>query len=282
MKPSAYLETHFAQALVCPVYYYKKYETYTFKGQIYIIGVGADKERQNAPHPNKLYTEMQSRGKGLPAALLTGKEQRVKTDLLLSLLNLYEQFTPGLYGKWEFTAHDIELVCAWCSKYGMAVNDMSLDDDSLWMKERKIGFWLRGFYNRVHHLYSNYLLWRRVYYNDTDSTNFYAKTSIEECKNMLSGWMMQIDIRLKPDFSEMPAKYLLECPDLVEVAKGQLFFECMATDDYHTVGICEVCGKRFEKTRKNNMLCPQCQATRYKRTRERQRLEKLQNKEGEE
>lgn len=276
MKPSAYLETHFAQALVCPVYYYKRYEPYTYNGQIYIVGVEPDKERQNMANPDKLYVNMESRGKDLPTALLIGKEQRVKTDLLLSLLTLYEQFTPKLYGRWDFADRDIELVCEWCSKYGMAVNESGFGEDSLWMKERKVGFWLRGFYNRVHHLYSNYELWRRVYYNDTESSNFYANTPLEECKFHLAGWMSQIDIKLKPDFSEMPAKYLLECPDLVEVAKGQLLFECMATYEYYTVGICEVCGQRFEKTRKNNTLCPLCQSTRYKRTRERQRIEKLQ------
>lgn len=280
MKPSAYLETHFAQALVCPVYYFKKYEPYTFNGQIYIIGTERDDARQNAPNENKLYTSMEARGKDLPAALLIGKEQRVKTDLLLSLLNLYEKLTPGLYGRWAFTDHDIELVCAWCSRYGMGANDYSLDNESLWMKERKIGFSLRSFYNRLHHMYGNYELWRRVYYDDTDESNFYARTPIEECKSMLAGWMMQIDIHLKPDFSVMPAKYLLECPDLLEVAKGQLLFECMVTDEYYTIGICEVCKGRYEKTRKNNTLCPSCQATRYKRTRERQRIEKLQNKEG--
>ena len=56
--------------------------------------------------------------------------------------------------------------------------------NSLWMKERKIGL-AAEFYNRVHHLYSNYELWRRVYYKDTDSSNFYAKTPVDECKDIL-------------------------------------------------------------------------------------------------
>lgn len=109
--------------------------------------------------------------------------------------------------------------------------------------------------------------------HDMDIRNFYIKENIsdEQCIEFLKIHMMQLNIKLAPDFSVSPPTFFLMCDDLLEVAKAQMFFECMSTDSY-SVGVCAACGAPFPKKRKNNTHCEACQKTKYQRTREKQRM----------
>ena len=83
--------------------------------------------------------------------------------------------------------------------------------------------------------------------------------------------MALLNIRMMPVFDTELPTYQLVCPDLLEIAMAQMFFECMNTDGYN-IGVCTVCGSPFPKTRKNNTLCEECQRTKYQRTRDKQRM----------
>ena len=122
-------------------------------------------------------------------------------------------------------------------------------------------------------LYNCYLLWRVLYLGDISEKNFYVanKITIAQCKMYLKTNMALLNIRMMPVFDTELPTYQLVCPDLLEIAMAQMFFECMNTDGYN-IGVCTVCGSPFSKSRKNNTLCEDCQRTKYQRTRDKQRM----------
>lgn len=100
---------------------------------------------------------------------------------------------------------------------------------------------------------------------------FVKKITVNQCRSYLQSNFLLLDIRRTPVFDTDPPTYRLVCPDLLEIAMAQMFFECMNTDGYN-IGVCAVCGSPFPKTRKNNTLCEECQRTKYQRTRDKQRM----------
>ena len=112
-----------------------------------------------------------------------------------------------------------------------------------------------------------------AYLGDISEKNFYVsnKTTIAQCRMYLKTNMALLNIRMMPVFDADLPTYQLVCPDLLEIAMAQMFFECMNTDGYN-IGVCAVCGAPFPKTRKNNTLCEECQRTKYQRTRDKQRM----------
>ena len=122
-------------------------------------------------------------------------------------------------------------------------------------------------------MYKRQLLWRVLYLGDISEKNFYVsnKTTIAQCRMYLKTNMALLNIRMMPVFDADLPTYQLVCPDLLEIAMAQMFFECMNTDGYN-IGVCAVCGAPFPKTRKNNTLCEECQRTKYQRTRDKQRM----------
>ena len=183
---------------------------------------------------------------------------------------MYERLSADLYGHVpeRITENDIELIAAWCVHYGMPMESIEL-----WEKHSRIGFRLDTFYNRLLKLYNCYLLWRVLYLGDISDKNFYVsnKITVRQCRSYLQANMAMLDIRMVPVFDTEPPTFQLVCPDLLEIALAQMYFECMRTDGYN-IGVCAVCGAPFPKTRKNNTLCEECQRTKYQRTRDKQRM----------
>ena len=252
MKPSAFIDSHPTQAFSCTMSQFEKYEANSIDGVLYIIGTKTKEGRK---------------------PFLVEKIDR--TNLLNSLLSLYECLTPGMVGHVQelITEQDIHFICQWCKEYGTPMEDDTFNADSLWMKHRKVGFSISAFYGRLHSLYSCYLLWRKLYLGDIDKRNFYVAQNVplKQCREFLQVHMLTLNIRFAPTFESEPPSFHLLCPDMLEIAKAQMYFECMSTDGY-SVGVCAVCGSPFPKTRKNNTLCEACQRTKYQRTRERQRM----------
>lgn len=258
------IDAHPTQAFSCAVCHAGEYCPQTIDGDLYIVGVKPPKDK-------KVYYI----------------EKRNSTILLHSLLLLCESLTPGTYAHAEkITEQDVNCIIQWCNEYGMPMEErdgtLSISANSIWMKYRKVGFHVGTFINRLNDIYICYLLWRKLYLHDTSSENYYVANHVssENCLEFLTVRMLTLDVRFTPDFSITPPSFQMTCPDLVEVAKAQMYFECMSTDSF-SIGICSVCGASFVKTRKNNMLCEKCQSTKYKRTREKQRMLKNSKVEGE-
>ena len=148
----------------------------------------------------------------------------------------------------------------------------------LWNKYGKIGFNIKEFYNRLHHLYSAYELWQKAYLGEGDYDNFYVENEVSnrECLKHLEAHMATLEINLRPSFDEIPPTLVLECPDLMEIAKAQMFFECMSIGE-NSIGVCEVCGSPFAKYRKNHTQCPKCQQTAYQRSRNKKKIKEMVN-----
>ena len=249
MNTDLFVDAHPTQCFSCIVNNCSEYKSEVIDNQLFIVGTKPKEDKK----------------------LCTFKRTD-RTNILSSLLLLYEQLTDGVYGHPEkLTGADIERICKWCIAYGMPAE--ASGDADIWMKYGKVGFLASSFVNRLHDIYTCYLLWRKVYLHDTDIRNFYVEKNIsdEQCIEFLKFHMMQLNIKLAPDFSVSPPTFFLMCDDLLEVAKAQLFFECMSTDSY-SVGVCVACGAPFPKKRKNNTLCEACQKTKYQRTREIQRM----------
>ena len=245
------LDGHKTQDFNCLLSRFERYAPEIIDGQLHIVAV-----------------------KARPGVKAFKVQQRNRTELLQRFLRLYESLTPGLYGNVSkrITEQDLQIICNWCAANGTPIAEQ-FGDDSLWMKYKKVGFPVETFYNRLHDLYTCYLLWRRIYMHDETDSNYYAQQNVsrDECISHLAGHYASMNINLRPDFSVDPPTYNLWCDDLLAIAKAQLFFECMQSD-YYSIGVCSVCGRPFARTRKNNMLCEECQRTKYKRTRERQRM----------
>lgn len=259
MKMEIKPDSHPTQVLACYVGNITEYHSETIDGKLYIIATKRNDEKQ-------LFTF----------------EKLESTSLLHSLLLLYESLDvhgsamrPERYDT-EVTPNDIDRIIAWCVEHGLP-----FEEDSLRMKYHRIGFQIATFYSRLHEIYTCYLLWRVLYLKDTNSENYYVRkqVSAEKCRLYLQGHMATLDVRYVPDFSVEPPSFQVVCPDIMEIAKTQMFIECTVADYNFTVGICEVCGSVYVKTRKNNTQCPDCQATKVQRLRAKQRLAK-QQKEG--
>lgn len=198
------------------------------------------------------------------------------TSLLISLLSLYEQMKEYELKDAAETMDqdDVGHIIEWCRANGLPFESAKSEEDSLWLKHRAIGFNIANFYARLNDLYTAYLLWRRVYNMDSGDTNFYSRNhiSVEQCKESLHVRMLTMRIRVSPDFSTEPPRFFLECDDLMDAAKAQLFFLCMATDS-SVIGVCSVCGTPFRKMRKNHVLCENCQRTKYQRSRDKKRTQ---------
>lgn len=254
IKPDA----HTTQALSCYVANIAEYKSMTIDGKLYIVGTEKSKDK-------RLYTF----------------EELKSTSLLHSLLLLYESldihgssYRPEKYDT-VVTEHDLNAIIEWCKEHGMPIED----DNSLWMQHGKIGFEAAAFYRRLDDIYTCYLLWRKLYLKDESPENYYVKhgTSDEQCRLYLETRMRLLDVRYVPDFSVEPPSFNVVCNDLFGIAKAQMFIECTVQGVYNfTLGICEVCGAVYVKTRKNNTQCPACQKTKVQRMRQRQRLEKMQ------
>ena len=248
------IDGHPTQSFSCPMIYISECRAETINGKLYIVAT-KPKENQKA----------------------FAFDKNSRTNILSSLLVLYEKLSDDIYAHIEnITEEDIIHICDWCVEYGMPTEAMG--DDDIWMKDGKIGFVASDFCNRLHHLYTCYLLWRKIYLHDCDDSNYLVRSCVseDECRAHLGTHMASLNIHLTPDFSVNPPTFVLTCPDLLEVAKAQMFFECMATDSY-SVGVCSACGSPFPKKRKNNTLCEACQKTRYQRTREKQRMRKTES-----
>lgn len=265
MKMEIKPNTHPTQALGCYVYNLSEYCSETIDGKLYIVGTKQNDEKQ-------LFTF----------------EKLESTFLLHSLLLLYETLDihgsamrPDDYDK-KVTPGDVDKIIAWCIEHGMPFEETGdtscFNTDSIWMKYRKIGFEVARFYSRLHDIYTCYLLWRVLYLKDTDTENYYVynNVSLKDCRMFLQTHMMALDIRYTPDFNVEPPSFQIVCPDIMEVAKAQMFFECTVAEYNFTIGICEVCGAVYVKTRKNNTQCPTCQATKVQRLRAKQRMNKQQ------
>lgn len=198
------------------------------------------------------------------------------TSHLISLLTLYEKMQRynTAPNEIDITEEDTKSIIEWCEIYGlpMEMDFGDVNSNSLWMKYRKIGFSISTFYRLLHELYTTYSLWKRIYKNDMDNSNYYVKNnvSIEQCREFLQGHMITLSIRVSPDFSVDPPSFFLECDNLLAVAKAQLLFICMSADG-SGMGVCTVCSAPFQKMRKNHVLCEQCQRTKYQRSRDKKR-----------
>ena len=267
MKMEIKPDSHPTQVLACYVGNISEYQSEMIDGKLYITGTKQDEEKQ-------LFTF----------------EKLKSTSLLHSLLLLYESLDihgsairTDEYDR-RITSDDIDRIIAWCVQFGMPFEEQggtsAFGNDSLWMKRRKIGFQAATFYSRLHEIYTCYLLWRVLYLHDTDNENYYVREQVpaEKCRSYLQGHMLTLDVRYVPDFSVEPPSFEIVCPDLMEIAKAQMFIECTVADYNFTIGICEVCGSVYVKTRKNNTQCPDCQATKVQRLRARQRMNRQQQK----
>lgn len=247
MSPYAFLDNHATQGFSCLTAWCGRYAAETYDGILYLVGKEQKEEK-------KVITN----------------EKIGLTNILNTLLRLYERLSDDLYGHVveRITEKDIELIAEWSVRYGMP-----MESGELWEKHSRIGFRLDTFYNRLHKLYNCYLLWRVLYLGDISEKNFYVsnKITINQCRTSLQANMALLNIRMMPVFDTDPPTYQLVCPDLLEIAMAQMFFECMNTDGYN-IGVCTVCGSPFPKTRKNNTLCEECQRTKYQRTRDKQRM----------
>lgn len=268
MKMEIKPDTHPTQALGCYVYNISDFSQETFDGKLYIVGT----QKKNVDKQ------------------LISFEKLKSTVLLHSLLVLYEtldihgrSIRPDDYDK-KVTQGDIDKIIAWCIEYGMPFEEQggatSLKENSIWMKLGKIGFEVASFYSRLDDIYTCYLLWRVLYLKDTDTENYYVKKQVspEQCREYLETRMVDLDVRYVPDFSVEPPSFQIVCPDMMEVAKAQMFFECTVAEYNFTIGICEICGAVYVKTRKNNTQCPACRATKVQRLRAKQRLDKEKQK----
>ena len=251
LYPNDYIENMPMQTLTCKAARFQVYQSEIIDGKIYIIGKGKAEDDK----PTLFF------------------DKCCRSDLLISLLTLYERLDTVLYGHFDerVRSADIARICDWCSRYGMPMEASTADENSIWMKYGKIGFLASAFYSQLHELYTCYLLWRRIELPYTDQGNFYAKTPVDECKSILGAHMDTVDMRLRPDFSQYPPTYSLECENYMAVAKAHMFFICMSCE-FAFIGVCAVCGKPFTKTRKNNTLCEECQKTKSKRSRARKRV----------
>lgn len=266
MKMKIKPDSHPTQALACYVGNIAEYRAETIDGKLYIVGTKKDDEKN-------LFTF----------------EQLKSTYLLHSLLLLYESLDvhgsamrPDDYDK-RVTQDDLQRIIDWCIEHGLPMEETGgssvADENSLWMKYHKVGFEVSRFYSRLHELYTCYLLWRVIFLKDMDNENYYVRNQVppEKCRFYLQGLMATLDVRYVPDFSVETPSFQIMCPDMMEVAKAQMFFECTVSEWNFTIGICEVCGNVFVKTRKNNTQCPACQATKVQRLRAKQRRERQQN-----
>lgn len=249
--------THETLPLSCYVLHAAEYKTEIIDGKSYIIGTGKSDDRE-----------------------LCTFDTLASTTLLQSLLVLYESLdihggsmNLAEYEK-KITPADIDKIIAWSVEHGLPFEERG--EGSLWIKHGKVGFPLGTFYSRLNELYDCYLLWRVLYLHDTDPGNYYVanNVSLDECLENLKGFMSTLDVRYMPDFSVAPPSFMVVCPDIMEIAKTQMYVECTLNDSTYTVGICEVCGSVFVKKRKNNTQCPNCIATRVQRFRANQRAEK--------
>lgn len=247
MSPYAFIDTHATQEFTCLTAWCGRYAAETYDGMLYLVG----KEKKE---DKKVITY----------------EKVGQTNILNTLLRLYERLGDDLYGHIaeRITDEHIELISEWCIRYGMP-----MESEELWDKHSRIGFRLDTFYNRLHKLHSSYLLWRVLYLGDIDERNFYVsnKVTVKQCRSNLQAHMATLNIRMAPVFETEPPSLQFVCPDLLEIAMAQMYFECMRTDSYN-IGVCTVCGSPFPKTRKNNTLCEECQRTKYQRTRDKQRM----------
>lgn len=250
LTPREFIEETSTQSFSCKAAHFQAYQSGIIDGRLHIYGVG-----KSLGNKGTIFID-----------------QRDKNDLLISLLQLYEHLDPTLYGHFDERVQDVDIsrIIYWCNRYGLPMEASTLEEDSLWKKHGKVGFWVSDFYNRLHNLYTCYLLWLRIEYEDTEDDNFYSKTSIDECKAILQGHMLTLDIRLHPDFSQYPPTFHLDCENYMAVAYSQMFFQCMSHEAPY-IGVCAVCAQPFAKRRKNNTLCPECQSTKSKRSRDKAR-----------
>lgn len=247
MRPNEIIDTHATQAFSCYTVWCASYAAKSYDGVLYLVGKGKKDDKKAIAF-----------------------EKIGRTNILNTLLRLYERLSSDLYGHVaeKITERDIELISEWCIHYGIP-----METEELWEKHSQIGFRLDTFYNRLRKLHNSYLLWRVLYLGDISDDNFYvsSKATIGQCQSYLQADMATLDIHLSPVFETEPPTYRLVCPDLLEIAMAQMFFECMNTDGYN-IGVCAVCGSPFPKTRKNNTLCEECQRTKYQRTRDKERM----------
>ena len=275
MKAEEFIGKHPTQAFSCRVYRFSEYTLEVIENNQYLIGIKQEGEKK-----------------------ICSFEKKDRTELLCSLLSLYESFPSDIYTKINgsksesFPDGEVEKITRWCVKYGMPMEDNEPDTTSrfiehngikieipggrkLWQKHGKIGFKIKDFYNRLHHLYTAYELWQKAYMGENNYDNFYTKKSVAnmECVKLLEVNMSTLDIQLRPSFKEIPPTLELDCPDLMEIAKAQMFFECMSLGE-NSIGVCEICGSPFEKHRKNHMQCPKCQKAAYVRSRNKDKIQK--------
>lgn len=266
MKPENFIANYPAQTFSCFASRFKSFKVEEIDGHLYIVGAGLLDDK------NKTFIA----------------DKASSTELLVSLLNLYEQLSPDLHGHVDerITNVDEALIMDWCIRYGTPMEDggstgSPLDDDTIWRKYGKVGFRISVFYARLFDLYDCYMLWRRVSCNDTSVKNDRAVYSIESCTEILQGRMLTMDVRLRPNFECYPPTIKYECGDYMAVAKAHMFFLCVSSDAPY-VGVCEVCGKPFAKMRKNNTQCSLCQRTKSQRSRKGKRIAEQALKDAEE
>lgn len=266
MKPENFIANYPAQTFSCSASRFKSYKVEEIDGHLYIIGAGLLEAKKKTFIVDKASS----------------------TELLVSLLNLYEQLSPNLLRHVDerITNVDEALIMDWCIRYGTPMESggatgSPLDDDTIWRKYGKVGFRIADFYARLYDLYDAYMLWRRVGCNDTSKANTHADRPIESCKESLHVRMLTMDVRLRPNFECYPPTITYECGDYMAVAKAHMFFLCVSSDTPY-VGVCQVCGKPFAKMRKNNTQCSFCQRTKSQRSRREKRIAEQALKDAEE
>ena len=266
MKPGNLIMDYPAQSLTCCASKFKTYTVEQIDGHLYTIGAGRIGDEKETFKMDKMSS----------------------TTMLVSLLVLYEQLTPNLYGHVEerITNLDESYIMNWCIANGTPLetggSDGSIADaDSIWSKYGKVGFRIDSFYNQLHDLYQCYMLWRRLSCDDTTKENPYTDTPLETCKESLYVRMLTMNVRLRPNFECYPPTFYLECADYMAVAKAHMFFLCVSADAPY-VGVCEVCGKPFAKMRRNNTQCETCQRNKSQRSRKNKRIAEIAQKSAKE
>lgn len=203
-----------------------------------------------------------------------GKYKRALFDnieLLVSLLNLNSKLDPlyrkdGVTYENAVTEHDIFLMLEWCKEHGIPMENSPLGDAFIWKEYRRIGFSVRDFRTALHNLDSAFLLWKRIFLEDTQSSNFYANTPTDQCLSFLGAHFLNYEITVIKDLTNIPPKFSYGCSNMIGVAFSQLFFQCVPNHD-DQLGICSDCGSPMLKRRKNHVQCEACSRKRYEKSR---------------
>lgn len=111
MKAEEFIGKHPTQAFNCRVYRFSEYTLEVIKNYQYLIGIKQEGEKK-----------------------ICSFEKKDRTELLCSLLSLYESFPNDLYTKINgskpesFPDGEVEKISRWCVKYGMPMEDNEPDN----------------------------------------------------------------------------------------------------------------------------------------------------------